>query len=91
MKNHTALPTIFVAKKRICLREAATIIKAAEEFQSEITIELDKKEEMGTSNSIMSLLSLEILPEDHCIIRATGKEPEKAISAIIKALEVTEL
>jgi len=87
----TAIPTVFVARKRICLREAAAIIKSAEIRKSKITVEVDGKQNVGTTDSIMSLLSLEIVPDDHCILRATGVEPEKAINDVIQILKVVEL
>lgn len=88
MTIHKALPFVYSAKKRICFREAASIMQIAQDRKSKITIEANDK--IGSSTSILSIINLGIMPGDSCILRAEGENPELALSDIIKVLKIED-
>ncbi len=66
----------------MCFREAARIAKIAKE--TECVIYFETKNGKGSSESILSLVKLEMKPEYTVVVTAKGKFPELAYSKCIK-------
>ncbi len=66
-------------------RPAASFVKTAQKFQSEITVEKDDKNANG--KSLISILALGVGSGDHICITATGEDEELAIDEMKKLIE----
>lgn len=78
---------IMVAKGVLGFRESAHIIKVAEETNCEITIASGKK--IGTSKSILSLVSLSIMSGKSLVLNIKGERNDEAFREISKIISGT--
>lgn len=81
----TCIPVRVTSNKRICFREAANIIKVAQKYNSSVVIY--NKDKVAFSNSISSIIRATIKPGNVVLVMATGEEPEKTISEVIKIMQ----
>ncbi|HBK67016.1 MAG TPA: HPr family phosphocarrier protein [Firmicutes bacterium] len=62
-------------------RPASLLVNTVSKFKSKITIEKDGQE--ANLQSILGLLSLGVSQNDEIIIKASGKDEDEAIEAVI--------
>ena len=75
---------ILVAKNVIGFRECAKIVNIAKETDTVVKIASGKKS--GSSESIMSLASLGIVPEKSLVLTIEGERNEEAFHDIVKII-----
>ena len=66
-------------------RPASMLVKEANKFKSDITI--NKSDKTANAKSILSVLSLGVAKGDEITIKASGEDENDAISAIINLIE----
>ncbi|HBG16153.1 MAG TPA: HPr family phosphocarrier protein [Firmicutes bacterium] len=70
-------------------RPASLLVNAVSKFKSKITIEKDGQE--ANLQSILGLLSLGVSQNDEIIIKASGKDEDEAIEAVINCGKTYDL
>ncbi len=75
---------ILVAKNTIGFRECAAIVKVAEE--TGCTVEIASGKKAGTNKSILSLVSVGLVPEKSLVLTIKGKSNDVAFRSISKIL-----
>ncbi len=87
MKPENAIEKKFIVRSKLGLhaRPAALLVKTANQFQSEITIQKGKHKVNG--KSIMGVMMLAAGPGSHVSIRIMGPDAEKAMLEIEKLFQ----
>ncbi len=70
-------------------RPASLLVNTVSKFKSKITIEKDGQE--ANLQSILGLLSLGVSQNDEIIIKASGKDEDEAIEAVINCGKTYDL
>ena len=83
-KYGAAVSFIMVAKGVIAFRECAHIVKIAEETGCLVRIVSGKKS--GSSKSIISLASLELMPGKSLVLSIHGARNQEAFNKIVKVI-----
>lgn len=78
-------PIVSVVKQTICFRECAKLIKIAEE--TGCTIHLSAGERKGSTESLLSLVRLELTPGRTVVVSVNGQAPEEAFRGCLRVLD----
>ena len=81
---HTEVSFILVSKGIIGFRESAHLVKIAEATDCTITIASGKK--IGTTNSILSMVNLGIMPGKSLVLNIKGERNEEAFREASKVI-----
>lgn len=79
---------ILVAKNKLCFRECAKIVQIARE--TDCLVEMAAGTNSGTSESILSLVNLQIMPEKTLVLTIKGDRNEEAFRGISKVINGTD-
>lgn len=79
---------ILVAKNKLCFRECALIVKAAEE--TGCVIEIASGSKVGDTSSILSLVNLGIMPEKSLVLTIRGVNNKEAFDRVSKIISGEE-
>ena len=83
-KSVAAVSFILVSKIKLCFRECAAIVKAAEETGCLIEIAAGTKS--GTSDSILSLVNLAVTADKSLVLTIHGENNHEAFNRVSKIL-----
>ena len=75
---------ILVSKVKLCFRECAKIVKVAED--TNCLVEIASGTKSGTSESILSLVNLEITNDKSLVLTIKGERNEEAFRGISKII-----
>lgn len=81
----SCIPVRVISNKKICFREAADIIDISNRSKSLVKIYKDDK--IASTDSIISLIKIAVQSGNKILVTATGEEPEKTVSEIIRFLK----
>lgn len=84
IQNHDEVSFILVSKGIIGFRESAHLIKVAQDTNCTITIASGKK--IGTTDSILSMVNLGILPGKSLVLNIKGERNEEAFREASKII-----
>ena len=79
---------MLVSKVKLCFRECAKIVKIAEE--TGCLIEIASGTKSGTSESILSLVNLEIGIDKSLVLTVKGEQKENALLRVSKVINGTD-
>ena len=82
------LSFMLVSKVKLCFRECAKIVKIAEE--TGCLIEIASGTKSGASNSILSLVNLEIGIDKSLVLTVKGEHKEDALVRVSKVINGTD-
>ena len=83
----TVVSFILVAKAKLCFRECAKIVKIAED--TNCFVEIASGTKSGNSESILSLVNLEIKEDKSLVLTIKGENNEAAFRRISKVINGT--
>ena len=84
LANGGVVSFILVSKAKLCFRECAKIVKIAEDTNCLVKIASGTKS--GTSESILSLVNLEIVADKSLVLTIEGERNEEAFRGISKII-----
>ena len=79
---------MLVAKNKLCFRECALIVKAAEE--TGCVIEIASGNKVGDTASILSLVNLGIMPDKSLVLTIRGVNNKEAFDRVSKIISGEE-
>lgn len=88
LEKAAAVSFILVSKIKLCFRECAAIVKAAEETGCLIEIAAGTKS--GTSDSILSLVNLAVTADKSLVLTIHGENNHEAFNRVSKILSGKE-